>query len=157
MEDCDIVEHPYEGCNQAHTKFAIGKAALVHSITQVTIPSYTRKGKRKSFPKNKEWNKDYEESHLVRNRLVRFHKMEDTYHIVSIDDICKTAFVIPYDYIKKDEAYLEGRSDSVMIMNSMSTWNTLFIDYDDVDMNTKAKARIDDTIDSSDERFPYES
>ena len=157
MEDCDIVEHPYEGCNQAHTKFAIGKAALVHSITQVTIPSYTRKGKRKSFPKNKEWNKDYEESHLVRNRLVRFHKMEDTYHIVSIDDICKTAFVIPYDYIKKDEAYLEGRSDSVMIMNSMSTWNTLFIDYDDVDMITKAKARIDDTIDSSDERFPYES
>ena len=63
--------------------------------------------------------------------------------------------MIPYDQLEKDEAYLIGRSKSVMILNSMSSWSTFCVDCDNNDMVTEAEKRSDLTIDSNDERFPY--
>ena len=53
MEEYNISSYANEGYNQSHNKFTIGKAALIHSIKYVNTPSYIRKAKRTSFPKNK--------------------------------------------------------------------------------------------------------
>ena len=128
LEEYDIKAYHNEGAHQEHEKFASGKAALIHSIEYASIPSYVRMAKRKSFPKDKQWNTESQESHLVRNKLVRFCTMEKSYHIISIDNICDTSFVIPYEHVSKDEAYLVGRSQSVMVLMSMKKWNKYFID-----------------------------
>ena len=156
MEEYDVGTYSYEGSNQPHEQFATGKAVLIHSIKHVTIPSYVRKANRKSFPKGKKWNKDCVDSHLVRNRLVKFSCMEDVYHIISVENICSTAFVIPYDHLEKEETYLIGRAKSVMVLKSMSLWNKFFIDYDDEEMISEAETRIDNSVERDDERCPYE-
>ena len=145
-----------DGINQPHKQFAIGKAALVHSIEHVEYPSFVRKANRKSFPKGKEWNKDREAEHLVRNKLVRFCSMENTYHIISIENIVDTAFVIPYEHMDKSETYLEGRATSVMVLTTMSLWHNHFIDYEDEELIEEAKKRKDIDVLEDDERFPFE-
>ena len=57
--------------------------------------------------------------------------MERCYHIISIEKICDTAFVITYKHMDKAKTYLEGRSKSVFILCSQASGNKYFIDYQD--------------------------
>ena len=82
--------------------------------------------------------------------------MERCYHIISIENICDTAFVIPYEHMDKAETYLEGRSKSVFILCSQASWNKYFIDYQDEEIIEEAKIRRDEDILENDERFPFE-
>ena len=82
--------------------------------------------------------------------------MDNSYHIIKTDNIHTSSFVIPYEYKNKDEVYLEGLATSVLVLSSMSEWNTHFIDYNDIDIKKEAEKRKDDDINRNDETFPYE-
>ena len=49
--------------------------------------------------------------------------MDNSYHIIEIDNIHSLSFVIPYEYKDKDEVYLENLATSVLVLSSMSEQN----------------------------------
>ena len=59
---------------------------------------------------------------------MKFSIIDNSYHIIEIDNIHSSSFVILYEYKDKDEVYLEGLDTSVLILSYMSQWNIHFID-----------------------------
>ena len=151
MENYDLENVRNKGHDIVHSKFALGKAALVHSIQYNQKESFTRRANSKSCPRN-----DLTSCHVVNTKLVRFCEMESEYHIISIKNIHDTAFVIPYESINENEVYLEGRSKSVLVLTPMNNWNKHFIDYNNQELIKDAGRRKDLSISENDERFPFE-
>ena len=129
MELYDIHTSQVEGIDKVHTKLTIGKAALFHSIIQDSSPIYERKALKISIHKNKRKVQAEIENFKIKNRLVKFSIMNNSYHIIETDNIHSTSFVKPYEYKDKNKVYLEGLDTLVLVLSSMSEWNIHFIDY----------------------------
>ena len=82
--------------------------------------------------------------------------MEDTYQIIDVDNIHCSSFVIPYEHRNGMETYIEGCSKTVMVVQSMSLWHKLFIDYYDPKVIEEANNREDKDISINDERYAFE-
>ena len=156
MESYNINTSQVEGIDKEHTRLTVGKAALVHSIIQEGSPTYERKALKKSIPKHIRKGQHDVEKYKIKNRLVKFSLMDNSYHIIETDNIHSSSFVIPYDYKDKDKVYLEGLATSVLVLSSINEWNSHFIDYNNTDIKKEAEKRKDDDINRNDEIFPYE-
>ena len=155
-ETYDISTSVVDGINKIHTPLSLGKAALVHSITQETSRTYHRSALKKSYPKNNTKTRVDEQVYIVKNRLAKFCNMEESYQIIEIDNIHCQSFVFPYEYWNKDEVYLEGFAKSVMVISPTTSWHKYFINYYDNDLKKKAEEREDKSLSENDERFPFE-
>ena len=156
METYDINTNLIHGSDKPHKPMVLGKSCLVHSIQQEDKPSLERKAMRKSRPKVSTTPSIAETDYTVKNRLVKFSLMEDTYQIIDVDNIHWTSFVIPYDYRNEKEMYLEGCAKTVMVVTSMSLWHKLFIDYYNIKVIEEATNREDKDISMNDKSYPFE-
>ena len=51
---------------------------------------------------------------------MKFSIIDNSYHIIEIDNILSISFVIPYEYKDKNEVYLKVLATSVLVILSMS-------------------------------------
>ena len=64
--------------------------------------------------------------------LWKFSILDNSYHIIETDNIHSSLFVILYKYKDKDEVYLKGLAIYILVLLSMSKYNTHFIDYNHI-------------------------
>ena len=156
MESYDVTSSNIEGVDKEHTPLALGKAALIHSIRAEDSTKFHRSALRTSYPRNntEAWSED--EMLTISNKLSKFSEMEDTYQIVETDNIHCSSFVVPYEYKRKEETYLEGLAMRVIVLTPMSCWHKKFIDYYDTNLERDGEKRQDKNISENDERYPFE-
>ena len=135
--------------NIPHEKIANGIGVLVHSISSNAEINNQRPCEKKSETNVKEAN-------IIHVRLVSFAEMENTYQLIDVDTLVNQAYVIPYKHRSKEETYLPGCTDKVIILKEQKCWIKYFIDYDDENLKEDGKSRIDVDIVESDERYPFE-
>ena len=150
VENYNIETSNIEGIDNVHTPLAVGKAALVHSVSYQKDPCFWRDALKKSIAVG------HQQNNVIKNRLFKFCRMEDSYQIIDTDSIHCTSFVIPYEYRSNEEVYLEGCASSVIVGSPMSSWHKFFIDYYDTNIKKTAKMREDKDINKLDERYPFE-
>ena len=156
MESYDVTSSNIEGIDKEHTPLALGKAALVHSIIQEDSKKFHRRALKTSYARNSTEIGSEVDMLTISNKLSKFSEMEDSYQIVETDNIHCSSFVIPYEYKKKEEIYLEGLARCVIVLTPMSCWHKFFIDYYDVNLEREGEKRKDKNISENDERYPYE-
>ena len=156
MESYDVTSSNIEGVDKEHTPLALGKAALIHSIRAEDSTKFHRSALRTSYPRNntEAWSED--EMLTISNKLSKFSEMEDTYQIVETDNIHCSSFVVPYEYKRKEETYLEGLAMRVIVLTPRSCWHKKFIDYYDTNLERDGEKRQDKNISENDERYPFE-
>ena len=98
LEEIDDDSEIQQNFFKKHDKVFSGKAVLVHSVLYEDFPQYKRKCFKKSCT-------PIDDANYVRNRLVRFCAMEDTYQIIDVNNIHSTSFVIPYEYSDLNEVF----------------------------------------------------
>ena len=151
METYDITNTNDESLLYPHPVIGTNECVLIHSI------QYNESGNHYKRKCNRKSSTDIIEANFIKNRLCKFVDMEKTYHIVPVDCIKDTAYVIPYSYDNKEEIYLPGCPTSVIVMKKFNCWNKLFVDYDDKDLIKESLRRVDETIPEDDERYAFES
>ena len=159
MEEYDISSSNIEGVDEEHSRLSLGKAALVHSITQEEEPIFHRSALKSSNPPKNDVERIQlggNEELKITTRLAKFSEMEESYQIIETDNMHCSSFAIPYEYRNKEETYLEGLSKKVIVLSPMSCWHKFFIDYYDDNTEKEAAVRVDNSISDDDERFPFE-
>ena len=149
MEDFDMADYNYTGMYNEHEQFAKSEAVLIHSVKYHEDYTYDRQSvsqKKSDSCKTR-----------ICNRLVQFKDMEDTYQIISVDNIYDTTFVIPIEYKNLNESYLIGCASKVMVLSKSNLWSKLFVDYESEDLIKEAEQRKNEEILDNDERSPFES
>ena len=149
LENFDMSKVTYEGMNQPHKPLAYGNAVLIHSTQYNESETCIRECLSRS-------RKTKDDIDYIRNRLVKFCKMEDNYQIIDTDCLQSVCFVIPYEYKDSNQTYLPGYCTRVMILCPMCHWNKFFIDYDDINLMNIARKRKNKSIKTNDERYPFE-